>query len=300
MRCLKLLMVSLVATFPIALLAACGSASSSPGSTSTTPQLGPAPAAVGPATARDLSAVRQAAAHTLTQRAAVAIELVSPPSVPYPPVQARGMFDLKGASGQETVRDSVGTETLVFLPTRIFDQRPPAELAGLPQGRPWIRVDRNEHLKASPFLAGFLLRMEQHDPAFLLGELAWGARDAAPLGPSTIGGVPTDGYLVHVDAARAARAASGPGAQAFGRTADLVRQQLGGSLAAPQVIRVWVDRSSRVVSLRASTVASSVQSGGGTTLMTLSSFGKPVRVDPPAASHTVDLAALVGADNDHD
>ena len=296
----KLLLTALVWISPLALLAACGSAPSTSVRTSSTPHIGPAPPAVGPATAHDLSAVRQAAAHTLMLHAAVSIKFVSRPTVPYPPVTATGAFDLQGASGQELVHDSVGTETLVFLPTRIFDRRPPAKRAGLPRGRPWIKVDLNERLKTSPFAAELLLSLEQHDPGFLLAEVAWGARDAAPLGPSTVNGIRADGYLVHVDAARAAAAASGPGARAFVRLAALVRQELGGGLAAPKVIRLWVDRSDRVVSLRTSTLAVAVQSGGGTTLMTLTSFGTPVRVSPPALSQTVDLATIGGTENDGD
>lgn len=299
MRCRKLLIASLVATLPIALLAGCGGAAGHTG-TSTTPQLGPPPPTVGPATAGDLSAVRQAAAHTLTQRAAVAVELASPPSVPYPPVTAKGTFDLETGSGQALATDPVGTESLVFTPTQIFDRRPPAELAGLPQGRPWIKTDLSERLTKSSFLAGFVQRLQQHDPNFLLGEIAWGALDAAPLGSSTVNGVKADGYLVHVDPARAAAAASGPGARSFVRMAALARQELGAGLGAPPAIRVWVDPSGRVVSARAETISSAAGSGGGTLLMTLSSFGKPVRLSPPGAAQTVDLAALVGADNDHD
>jgi len=297
----KPLLTALVWISPLALLAACGSASSSSARTSSTPHIGSAPPAVGPATARDLSAVRQAAAHTLTLHAAVSIEFASRPSVPYPPIKATGAFDLQGASGQEIVHDAVGAETLIYLPTRIFDRRPPSERAGLPEDRPWIKVDLNEHhLKTSPFAAELLLSLEQHDPGFLLAEVAWRARDAAPLGPSTVNGIRVDGYLVHVDAARAAAAASGPGARAFVRLAALVRQELGGRLAAPQVIRLWVDRSDRVVSLRTSTLTFAAQSGGGTTLMTLTSFGTPVRLSPPALSQTVDLATLGGTENDGD
>ena len=58
-------------------------------------------------------------------------------------------------------------------------------------------------MKTSPYLAQYMLRLELRDPVFLLAEVAWGALDAAPLGTSTVNGVPANGYLVHVDAARA-------------------------------------------------------------------------------------------------
>ena len=238
--------------------------------------------------------MRAAVAHTLTLRAAVSLELVSPPSVPYPPVAGTGAFDLKRASGQETIQDPLGTETLVFQPERIFDRRPPALATGLPHGRPWIRADYHEKLNG-PFMAQFLVRLEQHDPGLLLSEVAWGARDAAPLGRSTIGGVQTNGYLVHVGVADAAAAASGPRAQGFVATAGYVQRLLGG-IRATLVIRLWVDQSHRVVALRTSTIGSN----GGTTLMTLKSFGIRVRLSPPADRETVDLAAVIGKDIDHD
>ncbi len=239
--------------------------------------------------------MRQAAAHTLTLRAAASLELVWPPSVSYPPVLATGTFDLQGASGQETLHSANGTETLVFQPARIFDRRPAAAAQGLPQGRPWTRADFNEHAKNSPFFSQYLLRMEQDDPGFLLAEVAWGAHTAAPLGPSTVHGIPTNGYLVNVDPTRAAASASGPRAPGFVRTTALLQQALG-SGTATLVIRIWVDRSNRVVSLRTSTVAN----GDGTALITMTSFGIRVPLSPPALSQTVDLAALVGADTDHD
>jgi hypothetical protein len=255
------------------------------------------PAAIGPATAGDLSAVRAAAAHTLTLRVAISLRSVTPPSVPYPPITATGSFDLGAASGQETVQDSVGTETVVYMPARIFDRRPPAEATGLPQGRPWIRADFAEKMKKkSPFLAQYLLRLEQRDPGFLLAEVAWGAQSAAPVGTSTIEGVHTTGYLVEVDVARAAMAASGPRAKGFARTAAFAEQTLGDK-AATQTIYVWVDAEGRVVSLRTEPVGGS----GATTLVDLTSFGVRVKLSPPGANEVVDLAALVGApDHDHD
>ena len=240
--------------------------------------------------------MRQAAAHTLTLRAAISLQFVNPPGVAYPPVTATGAFDLQAASGQELVHDSVGTETIVFLPTRIFDQRPAAESGGLPQGRTWIRADFSERLKTLPSLAQFLQRLEQDDPAFLLAAIAWGAHDAAPLGPSTVNGVRANGYVVHVDARRATATASGPGARGFLSTAAFLKQELGAGLGVPPVVYVWVDSANRVVSLRNATVGS----GGGTTLVNLTSFGVPVRLSPPGRSQTVDLAALVGPDTDHD
>jgi len=285
----KLLVAVPVSLAALAVLAACGSTSSAPARTTTTlPQLGPPPLAVGPASARDLSAVQRAATHTLTLHAAISLEFVSPPSVPYPPVTATGAFDLPTMSGRELLHDSVGTETLVFLPTEILDRRPVAESSGLPRGRPWIRAAFSQHLDPSHFLEQSLQRLEQDDPAFLLAEIAWGARDAAPLGPRTVDGVRANGYLVHVDAARATSAAAGPSAHGFRNAAAMIEQELGAGMGVPPLVYVWVDGSNRVVALRALTVGNT----GGTTLVNLTSFGVTVRLSPPPRSQTVDLDDL--------
>ncbi len=278
---------------PIALLAACGGAAS-PTVSTTTISLPAPPTAIGPATAGDLSAVRTAATHTLTLRAAISLQFVSPPTVPYPPITATGSFDLAAASGQEIAQDSVGTETIVYLPARIFDRRPPAEATGLPQGRPWIRADFAERVNNSPYLARYLLRLEQRDPGFLLGEIAWGAQTAAPLGTSTVNGAQATGYLVKVNAASAAAAASGPRAPGFVRTFALERMLDGKTVT--QEIYVWVDAKGRVVSLRTIPLGGA----GATTFIALTSFGVRVRLSPPTANEIVDLAAVVGVDLDHD
>lgn len=290
MRCLTWL----AAISPVLLLAACGGGAAGP-TTTTTVSLPPAPATVGHPTADDLTAVRAAAAHTLTQRAAMSLQYVTPPNVPYPPVTATGTFDFRRAIGQATAQDSVGTESLVYFPARTFDKRPTAESGNLPHGRPWIRADFAEKVKKSPFLAQYLMRLEQRDPGFLLAEVAWGAQDAAPLGSSTIDGVQATGYLVHADLASAARSASGPRRQGFVRTVAFIEQYLG-ARDATQAIYVWVDGQHRVVSLRTIPVGGA----GATTVINLTSFGTAVHPVPPSSSETVDVAAVIGADLDHD
>jgi hypothetical protein len=272
-------------------LAACGGAHSAP-------TIGPPPPLIGPGTRADLRVVRQAAAHTLKLRALVSLEFAAPASVGSTPIVASGYFDFQRASGTEFVHDPSGTETLVFQPATVFD-RPPGQAAmALPQGRPWIRADFNEHVKGSS-LAQFLLLAEGRDPGFLLAEVAWGARGAAPLPRRVVNGEATTGYEVDVDPALAVEAASGARARGFSRTAAFVEQALGTGAAQPpgQAMRIWVDRSHRIVSIRTSPAGSGV----GTTLMTMTAFGVQVRPNPPVQSQTVDLAALTPAgDFDHD
>lgn len=269
------------------LLVACGGAPSAPTTTSSTTPIGPPPAAIGPPTTADLADVRRAAAHTLTQKVVVSIDYPNPGSLASPVISGSGSFDLARATGEVSFSSPSGAESLVFQPDTLFDQPVPSQAMVLPQGRPWIRAQLNEKLRGS-LVAQFLLRCEARDLGFLLAEVAWGARTAAPLGPRVVGHAPATGYLVKVDLERAAAAATGPRATGFVRIARL--------LASEQTIWVWVDRSGRVVALRASVPASGI----GTTLMTMTSFGRlAVQAVAPSRDQLVDLAALTAA-GDHD
>jgi hypothetical protein len=242
---------------------------------------------IAPGSASDVQLVRHAAANTLRLKAAASFEFAGLSSAP---IFASGSFDFRQALGRELVRQPSGAETLVFLSRVVFDRPPAQQRAALPRDKPWVMADFNEQVSGST-LAQFLLGAEGRDPGFLLAEVAWGAKAAAPLGRRVINGTATTGYEVHVDLAEAAAAASGPRAAGFVRTVGFAEQALGTGAATGGDIRMWVDPSDRVVRLRASPPGSGV----GTTIMTMSSFG--VRVDPvrPAGRQTVDLAALTAA-----
>ena len=272
------------------LLAACGGGPSAATTTGSTTPIGPPPAAIGPPTGADLADVRRAAAHTLTQKVVVSVDYPNPGSLASPVISGSGSFDLAQATGEASFSSPSGAESLVFQPDTLFDEPAPSQAVLLPHGRPWIRAQLNEKLHGS-LVAQFLLRCEARDLGFLLAEVAWGARTAAPLGPRVVGHASATGYLVKVDLKRAAAAATGPRAAGFVRTAKL--------LARPdQTVFVWVDRSGRIVALRASVPASGI----GTTLMTITSFGTlAVHPVPPTRDQIVDLAALTAAgDHDHD
>ena len=280
------------------LLAACGGGPSAATTTGSTTPIGPPPAAIGPPTGADLADVRRAAAHTLTQKVVVSVDYPNPGSLASPVISGSGSFDLAQATGEASFSSPSGAESLVFQPDTLFDQPVPSQAMVLPQGRPWIRAQLNEKLHGSLF-AQFLLRCEARDLGFLLSQVAWGARTAAPLGPRVVGHAPANGYLVKVDLERAAAAATGPRAVGFVRTARLLERIGGGSgRVSDQTIWVWIDRSGRIVALRASVPASGI----GTTLMTITSFGTlAVQPVPPTRDQIVDLAALTAlGDHDHD
>jgi hypothetical protein len=303
-RPLKSLAVVLCVSLVPLLLAACGGASSAPTTTATTsslPPIGQPPQPTGPPSRAGLDAVRQAAAHTLTKKLGISVEYKNPtPSVTAPRIGASGWFNLSRATGVEDVHDPTGEETIVFLPQRVFVLPAKSEVVGLPHGKTWVRADFNEHLpgRSAGALSEFLLRLKARDIGFLLSQLAWGAKTAAPLGHRGIAGKPATGYLVHVDLDRAAAAAAGPSAKGFVRLAALAKHAHGGGHASDQTIWVWLDGSNRVVALRASTPGSGI----GTTLMNVTSFGRlAVTPTTPPADAVVDVATLTPAgDNDGD
>lgn len=278
------------------LLAACGGRPSAATTTTSTSPIGPPPAAIGPPTRADLADVRRAVAHTLTQKAVVSVEVVNRTSVTWPVIKGSGSFDLREATGQVVVQNPNGYESLVFQPAAVFDK--PAGGGSLPQGRPWVRADFKEPL-SDVFVRQFLLGCESVDAGFFLAEVAWGAKAAAPLGPRLVNHRPTTGYLVRVDLAHAVAAATGPKAKSFVRTATLLeRIARRHGRGTEQTVRVWVDRSGRVVAIRAFLPATGI----GDSLITVTSFGR-LAVDPvpPSRDQFVDLASLTAAgDNDND
>lgn len=288
------LMTSLAVALLALLLVACGGSHSTPTTTRATSPIPPPPDATGPPTRAALEIVRNAAAHTLTQKVVASIEVANRSSVTFPVIKGPGSFNLGRATGQVSVENPLGFETFVYQPGGVFDRPAPGGATSLPQGRPWIRIDFKEPLKAQ-LVRQFLLAVEAVDPGFFLDEVAWGATTAAPLGPRVVNHEPALGYLVRVDPARAAAVATGPRAHRFVRTATLL-ERIG--RASDQTVRVWVDRSGRIVAIRGHLPAAGI----GDTLMTINSFGAlSVQPAPPARNEFIDLLALTkNGDNDGD
>jgi hypothetical protein len=222
---------------------------------------------------------------------------VAPSSPTSPVVTGSGSFDLRRAAGKVVVQNPHGFESVIFEPAGVFDRPAPDGPGSLPKGRPWIRADYDDGLTldgAPPFL----LACESADIGFFLAEAAWGARTAVPLGRPVVNHAPATGYLVHVDLERAVAAATGPRAQGFVRIAKLLKR-IGwrGGRGSHQTMRLWVDRSGRVVAVRASLPLSGISD----TVMTITRFGG-LAVDPasPARNQVVDLAALTAGGDDGD
>jgi hypothetical protein len=134
----------------------------------------------------------------------------------------------------------------------------------------------------------FVAQVEGVNPLLLLGELAWGATAAVPLGPGRqiVDHVPAERYRVSVDLTRALAGASGPAAPAL---SEAIREQLtAGRGTTSFSVLTWVDHAGRVVQMQASLPGT----GEGTELLAVSYFGSRVHVTAPPPTQVVDITAL--------
>jgi hypothetical protein len=271
---------------------ACGGGAGGGGG-STFPAPSPSPPIAAPSPAA-LQTVQRAAVRSNSETAAVSLQLAAARvfgAAPRP-VTGTGAFDFPEESGRDQLQQPGGTETVLFLPASVFVRQPAAATSALPPGKVWISAGLTEYPVLSTNFPQFVLQVEGVNPSFLLGEVAWGAASAAPLGSRLVGTTKTEGYLVQVDLSSAASNAAGPAAASFSRAIGYELQAEGESAQnganASQTIRVWVDTAGRVVQLQASPPGSGV----GTTTVTITSFGVPVHVSEPPKRRIVDIAKL--------
>ncbi len=189
--------------------------------------------------ASDLAAVRSAATRTLRTRvsASIVLEATQVFGADQPDVTGTGTFDLAAAEAQVEVHQPSGIETVLFFPTMVFVRQPASSVgAALPPGKVWISTDLVHPETVSTNFPQFVLQVEDLNPALLLGEMAWGATSAAPLGPRTVAGSPAHGYLVTVDLAAATARTSGPAGTALSRALQDEQSASGGGpgTAAPR------------------------------------------------------------------
>jgi hypothetical protein len=249
---------------------------------------------VAPPSAGDLAAVRSAAARMLGASVSVSIVLeatqVFGPG--QPDVTGTGVFDLATATAQVEVHQAAGLETVLFFPSMVY-VRQPASTAGaaLPPGKVWISTDLVHPETVSTNFPQFVLQVEDLNPALELGEMAWGATSAAPLGRQTIAGSSTQGYLVAVDLSAAGGRTSGAAAAALSRAMQDEQSSSGGGsgrAASTAEVRVWIGSAGQVVQVQASPAGSGV----GTTLFKLSPYRSRIALSAPNLAQVVDIASL--------
>jgi hypothetical protein len=206
-------------------------------------------------------------------------------------VVGQGAFDLGRGFGEAVLHQKSGTQLLDLTPTVVFT-RVPGGGAALPKNKSWMSASLNGSESLATNFPQFVIQVEGFNPLLYLDEIAWGALSAAPLGSELINGTTAHGYLVTVSLTDALAKPRGPSA---GSMSVAIRSEIsslgagaGGKTSQTVLVRVWIDTSGRVVTIQASPPGAGV----GTTTLTLSRFGAPVRVVPPRASQVVDIASL--------
>jgi hypothetical protein len=243
-----------------------------------------------------LHGVPAAAARTLGQRALIGWRLNGAQvfGAVNAPVYGQGPFDLATGRGRESIdlpeaaHQEHGTEHAIFMPSEVFLQPRGASGAVLPRGKLWLSAPIAGSDAPTLNFPQFVAQVEGINPLLLLGEVAWGATSAVPLGPGRqiVDHVPAERYRVSVDLAKALAGASGPAAAAL---SEAIREQLtGGSAAASLDVLTWVDRYGRVVQMQAAAPGT----GEGNELLAISYFGSKVNVTVPPPARVVDIASL--------
>ncbi len=252
------------------------------------------PKPIGPASPQASNAVAAAIAETLGTTVSVSYELVGahvfgPASTA---VTGNGTFDLRRGVGQAVLNQASGTQLLEITPTVVFTRVPPGNAAALPRGKSWMSASLSGSESLATNFPQFVIQVEGFNPLLYLDEVAWGALTVAPLGPQLVNGAPTRGYLVTVDLTDAMGRSRGPSATSMSVAIRSELTSLGVSVSKSTtrtaLVRLWIDRSGRVVTIEASPPGAGV----GTTTMVLSQFGVTVKVVPPRLSKVVDIASL--------
>ena len=275
-------------------LAACGNAGgTTPASSVTTTP--------GPASAKDLQALKGAAAAGLSETATFTISLDGATVFGRSPsVHGSGSFDFRAPRGTVSLSPSGTTlnEPLVFAPQAVYI-RPPASSESLPKGKAWIMANLSDTRALSTNLPDFVTEVESLNPALTLSEVLWGGTSAARSGTDTIRGQKASRYDVKVDLEQALAAASGSAQAPLALALKAEIRSLSGSAAPASAssgsaqieVRAWVGDSGRLLRARLTPPGAGV----GTMTLDLTGFGTAVQAGIPPADQVADVAAITPA-----
>jgi hypothetical protein len=198
----------------------------------------------------------------------------------------RAAYDFRTRSGYEFLQLQLrhrSSQTLFgdLTPTTFLVAPSPAPAGVLPAGKAWISVPLTR-AAASRMLAA---QAEGLAPAFLLDEVAWGARAASSEGTDVVESVPMEKYRVSVDLVPALSAARKARRVA---EAAAIEEELHASNSRRVPISVWVSGPGYVGKIESKVPGS----GLGTVSFVFSSYTKPYTGAVPPASQIVPLASL--------
>jgi hypothetical protein len=204
-------------------------------------------------------------------------------------LEAEGTFDYTTNRGSLDMRfedTASGQEVSVrfVLDGTVFYMKLPAE-AGLPGGKPWVRVDLTE-AEGMAFL-GELSQTSPSNPAQILDHLRGVSRSIQEVGRETVRDVDTVHYRATVDLERAADRLSEKGRDSY---LEAIKPLETTTLP----MDVWVDEDGLV---RRMGFSFEVSEGGQSVTMTLRmdlyEFGIDVDVSAPPASEVTELSELL-------
>ena len=260
-------------------------ATTAPSSTATTTGLS--------AASPEVRAVVQAAADTGRLTETVALDLTPGRLLgkSQPSISGRGTYDLSAIQGKVELRESTGTEQVVFIPQALYVREPPPATgaSALPAGKSWISAGLNEKPGPGSPIPQFVNQVEAVNAALLLDEIAWGTVKAVPEGTAQLGAATTHRYAVTVDLRKAANGAPASKATTFSQSVGYQISALSPrSGDAKTHVTVWIDDQGHVARLQSTPPGSGV----GSVSITLSHYGARVRAPVPPSSKVVDIANL--------
>jgi hypothetical protein len=232
---------------------------------------------------RDLASVFRAAASTSADKGSARVN-ISMDLGGQGVVTATGVERWKGGLAADfSVTMSLPGQTIamreLLSPSTIYIKMSGALAAQLPT--PWLKMSLNEVGKLTGINVDQILsQARQSDPSKQLSVLA-AAGDITKIGPETVNGVPATHYRGRVDLKKLLRATSVD--KAF-------VAQLSKSGVSTIAYDLWLNADKLPVKL----VEHMTVLGRATTLtLTMSDYGVPVTITPPAASQVTDISTLL-------
>jgi hypothetical protein len=209
------------------------------------------------------------------------------------PISGSGVFDFIHNNGAIVLNVTAAGQTIrektVTFHQSIYLNLGPAVSQVLP-GKSWVSIDASQYSATGGASSGLGAGGGTGSPGAIFNILGNGANAVTALGPSTIHGVPVQGYLVVVNPAAIRAEMSNPHLPAFERQAA---RSISDTKAG---YKVFIGPSGLVHRL---TIGMTEHASGGQVeifiSMDFANFGTPVKVTPPPADQVGSYAAFIKA-----
>ena len=205
------------------------------------------------------------------------------------PMKGNGAIDMRRRAAHMTMSTSIPPMGDVAIEeildgTTIYMKMP--QLAQLPGGKPWAKIDLQKAGKAAGIDFSKLMQNGQTNPADMLGYLK-GVGSSKKVGTESIRGAVTTHYRSQIDLKKAADKLGDK------KTADSMKQLFSQSGVSSFPVDVWIDRSGRVRRESMSMKFGGAVGGAMDMTIEFTRFGVPVDTTPPPADQVNDLSSLM-------